>query len=139
MSDTVISVEHLGKRYRIAHQADRQRYVALRDVIADRAKSLFSRVTAKGKALSAKGQKGNALPLALSASPAAPSPSPSAPSSSLFALSPSPTTEDFWALKDVSFQVRQGEVLGIIGQSKLCTPRSSLPAPCCVEGLSIKE
>ena len=100
MSDVVISVEHLGKRYRIAHQAERQRYTALRDVIADRAKSLFRRVTAKGKALSAKGdavtakgkalsargQKGNALPLALSASPAAPSPSPSAPSSSLPAL-----------------------------------------------------
>ena len=131
MSDVVISVEHLGKRYRIAHQAERQRYTALRDVIADRAKSLFRRVTAKGKALSAKGdavtakgkalsargQKGNALPLALSASPAAPSPSPSAPSSSLLALSPSPTAEDFWALKDVSFQVRQGEVLGIIGRN----------------------
>ena len=83
MSDTVISVENLGKRYRIAHQAERQRYVALRDVIAEKAKGLFRRVTAKGKALSAKGdavtakgkalsargQKSNALPLALSASP----------------------------------------------------------------------
>ena len=25
--------------------------------------------------------------------------------------------EDFWALKDVSFQVRQGEVLGIVGRN----------------------
>jgi lipopolysaccharide transport system ATP-binding protein len=27
------------------------------------------------------------------------------------------TTEEFWALKDVSFEVRQGEVLGIIGRN----------------------
>jgi lipopolysaccharide transport system ATP-binding protein len=27
------------------------------------------------------------------------------------------TTEDFWALRDVSFQVRQGEVVGIIGRN----------------------
>jgi len=131
MSETVITVENLGKRYRIAHQAERQRYVALRDVIAEKTKGLFRRVTAKGKALSAKGdavtakgkalsargdavtakgkalsargQKSNALPLALSASPAA--------------LSPSPTAEDFWALRDVSFKVKQGEVLGIIGRN----------------------
>ena len=29
----------------------------------------------------------------------------------------SPRTEDFWALKDVSFEVRQGEVVGIIGRN----------------------
>jgi lipopolysaccharide transport system ATP-binding protein len=28
-----------------------------------------------------------------------------------------PRTEDFWALKDVSFEVKQGEVLGIIGRN----------------------
>ncbi len=26
-------------------------------------------------------------------------------------------TEDFWALKDVSFEVKQGEVVGIIGRN----------------------
>jgi lipopolysaccharide transport system ATP-binding protein len=36
MSDTVIRVEGLGKKYRIAHQAERQRYTALRDVLADK-------------------------------------------------------------------------------------------------------
>ena len=27
------------------------------------------------------------------------------------------TTEEFWALKDVSFEVKRGEVLGIIGRN----------------------
>jgi hypothetical protein len=42
MSDTVIQVENLGKMYRIRHggQADRPRYTALRDVLADRARSV---------------------------------------------------------------------------------------------------
>ena len=29
----------------------------------------------------------------------------------------SETFEEFWALKDVSFEVRQGEVLGVIGRN----------------------
>ncbi len=29
----------------------------------------------------------------------------------------SPTTEEFWALKDISFDVRRGEVLGIVGRN----------------------
>jgi len=42
MGDTVIQVENLGKMYRIRHggQADRPRYTALRDVLADRARSV---------------------------------------------------------------------------------------------------
>ena len=28
-----------------------------------------------------------------------------------------PSSEDFWALKDVSFEVKQGEVVGIIGRN----------------------
>src|ERR1017187_3327606 len=34
MGDAIISVEGLGKKYRIQHQAEGRRYVALRDVIA---------------------------------------------------------------------------------------------------------
>jgi len=87
MSDTVISVEGLGKRYRIRHQAERQRYTALRDVLAARFSSLLR-----------------------------------APRSLLRAGSPlpapcSPLCEDFWALRDVSFEVKRGEVLGIIGRN----------------------
>ena len=44
MSDSVISVENLGKKYRIKHQAERQRYTALRDVLADRTKSAARRL-----------------------------------------------------------------------------------------------
>jgi lipopolysaccharide transport system ATP-binding protein len=76
MSDWIIKVENLGKRYRLRHQQERQRYVALRDVITDRFKRLFS-----------------------------------APRSGR------PVTEDFWALKDLSFEIRRGEVVGIIGRN----------------------
>ena len=37
MSDYIIKVENLGKKYKIRHQQDHQRYVALRDVIASKA------------------------------------------------------------------------------------------------------
>jgi|SRR5665213_1270875 len=43
MSDVIISVENLGQKYRISHQGERQRYVALRDVIAEKAKAFFRR------------------------------------------------------------------------------------------------
>ena len=79
MSSAIIKVENLGKKYQIRHQAERQRYTALRDVIASKAKGLFR-----------------------------PRPTSSATR---------PTSEDFWALKDVSFEVKQGEVVGIIGRN----------------------
>src|SRR6266487_1064475 len=75
-SDSIITVENLGKKYLLRHQKG-QRYTALRDVIADRAKNLFRRNR----------------PVA------------------------GPTREEFWALKDVSFEVKRGEVLGIIGRN----------------------
>ena len=34
MSDVVISVEHLGKKYRLQHQAERQRDTALRSALS---------------------------------------------------------------------------------------------------------
>jgi len=42
MSNTIISIEDLGKKYRISHQAERQRYRTLRDLIADTSKGLFN-------------------------------------------------------------------------------------------------
>lgn len=74
----VISVENLGKVYRLNHQAARQRYVALRDVLTNKVKRVFR-----------------------------PQRWPNGPRSQ----------EDFWALKNVSFEVKQGEVIGIIGRN----------------------
>jgi lipopolysaccharide transport system ATP-binding protein len=92
MSDIAIQVENLGKRYRIAHLAQGRRYVALRDVIAQKLQSPFRALNRKDKPSKASGQSSLIRP-AVSA------------------------TEDFWALKNVSFEVKQGEVVGIIGRN----------------------
>ncbi len=76
ISDLAIRIDGLGKKYRIRHQR-RERYVALRDVLADGVRDLFRRHR--------KYQR--------------------------------PAVEDFWALKDVSFAVRRGEVTGVIGRN----------------------
>jgi lipopolysaccharide transport system ATP-binding protein len=95
MSDTVITVEGLGKKYRIRHQAEGRRYVALRDVIAQKIKAPFHFLR--------RSQKSEVR-----------SQNPASGHSSLVTRH---SSEDFWALKDVSFEVKQGEVLGIIGRN----------------------
>jgi lipopolysaccharide transport system ATP-binding protein len=83
MSDIVISVENLSKRYLVGHRT-RERYTALRDVIAREARN-FTR-----KAVDAfRGRQ----------------------------IVQGDEIEEFWALKDVSFEVRRGEVVGIIGRN----------------------
>jgi lipopolysaccharide transport system ATP-binding protein len=89
MSDIVIRAENLGKKYRISHQHERQRYVALRDVLAGKVKSSAQWIKSQGLRVSGAGS------------------GPNGKSSS----------EDFWALKDVSFEIKQGEVLGVIGRN----------------------
>ncbi len=72
MSDVVIRVEHLSKRYRIG----RVRHNMIRDQLADGMRGLFRRNGGSGK---------------------------------------DDTT--FWAVKDISFRVERGEILGIIGRN----------------------
>ena len=82
--DVVIRAEGLGKKYIIGHEAERERYTALRDVLARTLKG-FARSSIdmlRGRQLVA----GEAV-------------------------------EEFWALKDVSFEIKRGEVVGIIGRN----------------------
>jgi len=98
MSDAIITVENLGKKYSIHHQKG-ERYTALRDVITAHAMSPVRALKEKFERRQGKTQNG----------------SDSALSNSTFSLSTS--KEDFWALKNVSFEVKQGEVVGIIGRN----------------------
>jgi len=85
MSDTVISVEKLSKRYLVGHRsANREYYTALRDVIGREIHNFIRKASdlVRGNQII----QGDEI-------------------------------EEFWALKDVSFEVRQGEVVGIIGRN----------------------
>lgn len=78
MTEAIITVEGLGKKYSLRHQTNK-RHTALRDVLTDRAKNLFFR-TGRDE------QRDR-------------------------------SREEFWALKNISFEVKRGEVIGIIGRN----------------------
>lgn len=82
--DVIIRADGLGKKYVIGHEADRERYTALRDVIARSVRGWGRSAwdMARGRPIIAGDE-----------------------------------TEEFWALKDVSFEIRRGEVVGVIGRN----------------------
>jgi lipopolysaccharide transport system ATP-binding protein len=82
--DVVIRAEGLGKKYVIGHETERERYVALRDVVARTAQNAWRKML----------DMAHGHPVVSG-----------------------DTTEEFWALKDVDFEVKRGEVVGIIGRN----------------------
>src|ERR1700732_1403652 len=87
MSDAIITVENLSKKYLVGHQSGSRnpsKYTALRDVIRREIRNAARKAVdvVRGRQV----VQGDEV-------------------------------EEFWALKDISFEVKQGEVLGIIGRN----------------------
>ncbi|MDE2465999.1 MAG: ATP-binding cassette domain-containing protein [Alphaproteobacteria bacterium] len=83
MSDIVLRIEDLGKKYVIRHRAQTIHYVVLRDIIAHNARAIAGRLleTVQGR------------------------------------MAPTTTREEFWALRHIDLEIKQGEVLGVIGRN----------------------
>lgn len=80
MSNAIITVENLSKRFVIGHESP-EKYVTLRDTVVNGVKKIFS------------------------------------PQAGLKNKRSGSFKEEFWALKDVNFEVRQGDRLGVIGRN----------------------
>ncbi|WP_445631829.1 ABC transporter ATP-binding protein [Nostoc sp. DSM 114167] len=85
MADTVVKVENLSKSYVLSHQQQGYRYKALRDVMADGAKSIAKTLNPFNQNAKRTTQNSN--------------------------------REEFWAVKDLSFEIKQGDRVGILGRN----------------------
>lgn len=83
MSDSVIQVKDLGKKYIIGHQRQ-ERYTALRDVLTNNVKNILykTKELLTGKMITEGDEE-----------------------------------EEFWALQNINFSIKQGERIGIIGRN----------------------
>jgi lipopolysaccharide transport system ATP-binding protein len=96
MNDIAIRVEGVGKQYRIGQ---RERYLALRDVLARSFTAPFRRFWHR------ESEKWRDEELGGSDSP-------------VHRSSLSRENNTIWALRDVSFEIKHGEVIGIIGRNR---------------------
>ena len=78
MPNSIIQVSNLSKSYTISHEG-KERYTALRDVMAQKAKKVFSFPRSFSPSFGGRRRE----------------------------------VEEFWALKDVSFKIVQGDRVGI--------------------------
>ena len=99
MSDVIISVENLGKKYVLSHQGGGG-YRRFSERLEGWIKKPFNALAAVGSRISDIGYR----KAGTSRYPISNIPYPS-------------STEEFWALKGVSFEVKRGEVVGIIGRN----------------------
>ncbi len=104
MSDTVIKVENLSKQYRIGAK---EGYRTFRETLVDAAKAPILKLR-------------DAVRIIRNSMLRAPSSSHAEGTSLISASGPMPSSHGYeyiWALKNVSFEVKRGEVVGIIGRN----------------------
>ena len=105
-SDVAIRVENLSKRYTISHKrnGDGGLRHAIQEAMSSPWRTMFGKTRKGVKVPAGDGEERDGA-----------SGEGEAADDAGRALAP--TTEDFWALRDVSFEVKRGEVVGIIGRN----------------------